>query len=91
MLAYFDCFSGISGDMTLGALIDLGVPSEWLKETLCKILPANFDISVSTISRSGINAKKVEVLFEDDLTSRDYKQIKSMIKSSSLSSNVKNK
>lgn len=91
MLAYFDCFSGISGDMTLGALIDLGVPSEWLKETLCKILPANFDISVSTISRSGINAKKVEVLFEDDLTSRDYKQIKSIIKSSSLSSNVKNK
>ncbi len=91
MLAYFDCFSGISGDMTLGALIDLGVPSEWLKETLCKILPANFDISVSTISRIGINAKKVEILFEDDLTSRDYKQIKSIIMSSSLSSNVKNK
>ena len=91
MLAYFDCFSGISGDMTLGALIDLGVPSEWLKETLCKILPANFDISVSTISRSGINAKKVEVLFEDDLTSRDYKQIISIIKSSSFSSKVKNK
>jgi len=91
MLAYFDCFSGISGDMTLGALIDLGVPSEWFKETLCKILPANFDILVSTISRSGIKAKKVEILFKDDLISRDYKQIKSMINSSSISPKAKSR
>ncbi|MEA1948893.1 MAG: nickel insertion protein, partial [Thermodesulfobacteriota bacterium] len=37
MIAYFDCFSGISGDMTLGAFIDLGVPVKWLKENLDRI------------------------------------------------------
>ena len=34
MIAYIDAFSGISGDMTLGAFIDLGVAVEWLKDRL---------------------------------------------------------
>jgi len=42
MLAYFDCFSGISGDMTLGAFLDLGVPVKWLKENLDSIPLAGF-------------------------------------------------
>ncbi|MBU1180971.1 MAG: LarC family nickel insertion protein, partial [Proteobacteria bacterium] len=46
MLAYFDCFSGISGDMTLGAFIDLGVPADWLKESIYKIPLTDFDLSV---------------------------------------------
>ena len=37
MYAYFDCFSGISGDMTLGALIDLGASREWLQEELTRL------------------------------------------------------
>ena len=34
---YFDCFAGISGDMTLGALLDLGVPLAYLKDELKKL------------------------------------------------------
>ncbi len=46
LIAYFDCFSGISGDMTLGAFVDLGVPVSWLKEQLTDLPLDGFDIRV---------------------------------------------
>ena len=49
MLAYFDCFSGISGDMTLGALIDLGVPLKYLEDRLNSIPLSDFDITVTPV------------------------------------------
>ena len=42
MLAYFDCFSGISGDMTLGALVHLGIDVKWLKKSDCRHAPGWF-------------------------------------------------
>jgi len=89
MIAYFDCFSGISGDMTLGAFLDLGVPVEWLKEQLGRLPLAGFDVCVDTVSRNGIAAKSVRVRVEDDTTSRDHAQIRSLIINSPLSSNIK--
>ena len=89
MIAYFDCFSGISGDMTLGAFLDLGVPVEWLTEQLARLPLAGFDVCVDTVSRNGIAAKSVRVRVEDDTTSRDHAQIRSLIDSSPLSSNIK--
>ncbi|MDY6790489.1 MAG: nickel pincer cofactor biosynthesis protein LarC [Thermodesulfobacteriota bacterium] len=90
MLAYFDCFSGISGDMTLGSLIDLGVPVEWLQERLREIPLTDFDIAVEPILRNGLRAQNVYVNVKDDGTSRNYDHIKSLIKSSPLSAGVKN-
>ena len=87
MPAYFDCFSGISGDMTLGALIDLGVPVKWLKETLENIPLTGFDLSLETVFRNGISAKNVYV-HAQDCTSKDYAQIKAIIRNSPLSANV---
>jgi len=89
MIAYFDCFSGISGDMTLGAFLDLGVPVEWLKDQLGRLPLAGFDVCVDTVSRNGITAKSVRVRVEDDTTSRDHAQIRSLIINSPLSSNIK--
>jgi len=89
MIAYFDCFSGISGDMTLGAFLDLGVPVKWLKENLESIPLAGFDLSVETVIRNGITAKSVHVIVENDKKSRDYAQIRSLIKNSPLPGNVK--
>lgn len=91
MIAYFDCFSGISGDMTLGALIDLGVPVKWLKDSLEKIPLSGFDLSVASVSRNGIQAKCVDVRVVDDVKSRDYAEIISMIEKSYLSPNIKQK
>ena len=89
MLAYFDCFSGISGDMTLGALIDLGVPVKWLKDALGSVPLKGFELSVTSVSRSGISAKSVRVQVEDDSESRNYAEIVSLIEKSPLSGRVK--
>jgi len=91
MIAYFDCFSGISGDMTLGAFIDLGVPVKWLKDTLRSIPLTGFDITVSSVSRHGITAKSVHIHTEDNAQSRNYTKIRSLIEKSPLSAMVKEK
>ncbi len=91
MLAYFDCFSGIIGDMTLGAFIDLGVPVKWLKDTLRSIPLTGFDLTVSSVSRHGITARNVHVYSEDTEESRDYTTIRSLIEKSPLSAMVKEK
>ena len=89
MLAYFDCFSGISGDMTLGALLDLGVPLEWLKEQLRRVPLADFDIVVSPVQRHGIHAASVQVEILDSKTSRNYSDIRALIENCPLSDSVK--
>ncbi len=91
MIAYFDCFCGISGDMTLGAFIDIGVPLSWLKDSLEKLPLKDFDISVESISRSGIKAKSVHVLTKNNLKSRHYSEIKDLVQNSHLSRKVNQK
>jgi len=91
MLAYFDCFSGISGDMTLGAFIDLGVPVQWLADELKKIPLSGFELSVTEVSVHGISAKRVNVDVLKDSGSRNYSQIQSMILSSPFSQSVKDR
>ena len=89
MIAYFDCFSGISGDMTLGALLDLGVPLNWLKKTIASIPVDGFDITVSSTYRSGIRGNLIEVLADDRQKKRTFSVIKSIIVKSPLSDSVK--
>jgi len=60
-IAYLDCFSGISGDMFLGALIDAGVPPE-LFEDIVSALNLGAKLEISRVNRSGISATKVDVL-----------------------------
>jgi uncharacterized protein (TIGR00299 family) protein len=59
-LAYLDCFSGISGDMFLGALVDAGVPKQLLEETVAA-LNIGARLEISRVSRNGISAIKVDV------------------------------
>jgi uncharacterized protein (TIGR00299 family) protein len=60
-IAYLECFSGISGDMFLGALIDAGVPPELLIRTV-EALGVDARLEISHVDRSGINAAKVDVI-----------------------------
>jgi pyridinium-3,5-bisthiocarboxylic acid mononucleotide nickel chelatase len=59
-IAYLDCFSGISGDMFLGALVDAGVPPELLEKTVAA-LDIGARLEISRVNRSGITATKVDV------------------------------
>jgi uncharacterized protein (TIGR00299 family) protein len=59
-IAYLDCFSGISGDMFIGALLDAGVPGSLFEETV-KALSLGATLQVSRVDRSGIAATKVDV------------------------------
>jgi len=60
-IAYLECFSGISGDMFLGALVDAGVPLELLKKTVAA-LGVDARLEVSRVQRSGISAVKLDVI-----------------------------
>ncbi len=59
-IAYLDCFSGISGDMFLGALVDAGVPAKLLEDTVAA-LEIGAELKISRVSRGGISATKVDV------------------------------
>lgn len=64
-IAYLDCFSGISGDMFLGALVDAGVSSQLLQETVAQ-LGLGARLEISRVLRNGISATKVDVYTGDE-------------------------
>src|SRR5271169_3303158 len=72
-IAYLECFSGISGDMFLGALVDAGVPPRVLEETVAA-LGLGARLEISRVVRSGISAAKVDVWVdgEKDLPREEY-------------------
>ena len=87
-IAYFDCFSGISGDMTLGALLALGVPLEELKAQLAELPLTGFDIVAADVTDNGIRATRVTVA-ADGHHPRDYRQIRDLMLGSPLPDAVK--
>ena len=89
MIAYFDMFSGISGDMTLGAFIDLGVPVEWLENTLSDLIHG-FKLKTNIVEKNHLRATNlvVEICTQDKL-SGNYKDIRILIEESSLPEKVK--
>jgi hypothetical protein len=91
MQAYFDCFSGISGDMTLGALIDLGAPLDWLQDELSRLPLKGFRVTATPVMRNGIRATFANVEIEHSGHSRDYKKIKSLLEDCLLSDAVKSR
>jgi uncharacterized protein (DUF111 family) len=60
-IAYLDCFSGISGDMFLGAVVDAGVPFELLRQTVAA-LHVGATLELSWVDRNGISAAKIDVI-----------------------------
>jgi uncharacterized protein (TIGR00299 family) protein len=90
-ILYFDCFAGISGDMTVGALLDLGVPMDVLREQLAglSIPSSSYSIGMERTSRKGIQAAKFNVHVEEHQPHRHYTEIAGMIEKSLLAEGVK--
>jgi len=87
-LLHFDCFSGISGDMTLAALLDLGVPEVLVQEALNSLeLPGK--LVVSKIKKSGMAATYIKVEAEHEHKHRHLKHVNEIIERGKLPPNAK--
>ncbi|MBN2214668.1 MAG: nickel pincer cofactor biosynthesis protein LarC [Bacteroidales bacterium] len=102
---YYDCFAGISGDMNLGAMIDLGVDKNYLIKGLDKLSLSGYRISVSKESKNGISGTRVSVNLGknsikhsgsghsdnsgDGIGNRNLEDIITIINSSKLSGSIK--
>lgn len=78
-VAYFDCFSGISGDMVLGALVDLGVPLERIQAGIASMGLQQVQIRSEVIKKSGFRAVKIHIEHPPEHAHRHLHHIEAMI------------
>jgi uncharacterized protein (TIGR00299 family) protein len=83
-IAYLNCFSGISGDMIIGALIDAGLKKERLEKELNKLNLSGYRLEVKKVVKKGISATNVNVIIEEDGIARKLKDIVDIIDKSTL-------
>lgn len=97
-ILYYDCFSGISGDMNLGAMLDLGISEDYLIKELEKLnVHDEYEINITKDSRKEINGTRVDVLLKENEEAhhkncchcRNLKDIEDIINESSLNDDVK--
>ncbi|TBL73990.1 LarC family nickel insertion protein [Paenibacillus thalictri] len=88
---YMDCFSGISGDMTLAALVDAGADRDYVESELAKIKVEPFSLGWKRVNKRGISALKMDVLQEPGATPtlhRHYSEIVKYINESGFNERV---
>jgi uncharacterized protein (TIGR00299 family) protein len=76
---FIDAFSGIAGDMLVGALIDLGVPEQMLRDALSTLPLEAYDLRLARRDRGGISALALDVIVHKEQPSRDYAAICALI------------
>jgi uncharacterized protein (TIGR00299 family) protein len=86
---YFDCFSGISGDMTLGALVDAGFSLDVLRGKLLGLQVPGWEISAEKVWKNGMAATHVRVKTADTQTHRSLTTILGILQKSQLDGQVK--
>jgi len=89
VFAFLDCFSGVSGDKFLGALVGAGLDPDMLRRQLAPLDVSGYTIEVSEVRKAGVAGVKVDVVVEDGQRSRDWRAIRELITASRLSDAVK--
>ncbi len=87
--AYLDCIAGASGDMLLGALIDVGLDVEWLRSELGKLPIDGWKLNVRKVDKNGFAATKVDVEVGEQPHSRPLPVIEKVVQDSGISDSVK--
>lgn len=87
-IAYFDCFSGISGDMTLGALVDAGCDLAEIEGYLRRLPISEWKVSAEKVSRRGFRATQVKVEFSDSQRHRSLSTILHLIDQAGLPAQI---
>jgi len=90
-IAYADCFSGVSGDMFLGALIDAGLPLDHLQAELASLSLGQFSLQSFKQYDQGISATRIVIEAGKTEQARTWKNVRSLIAKSSLQGSVKEK
>jgi uncharacterized protein (TIGR00299 family) protein len=90
-ICYLDCFSGISGDMLLGALVDAGLPAERLEEELRKLPLSGWKLRTARVQRGGLAATKLDFDAEETHHHRTWQTIREIIRGSELSAPVRDR
>jgi pyridinium-3,5-bisthiocarboxylic acid mononucleotide nickel chelatase len=93
-IAWFDCFSGISGDMCLGALVDAGAPLEEIEKGLKKLKLKGYALRERKVVRAGITATKVDVVLgavskSQKAEVRKWREIQKIINESAIPEGIK--
>jgi uncharacterized protein (TIGR00299 family) protein len=89
-IAYLDCFSGISGDMVLGAWLDLGLPAPLLRRTLKNLALPPFRLLIRREERGGLSGFRVRIQEgKKSPTHRSYRDLRTLIDRSPLPSEIK--
>ncbi|MBA7499005.1 Pyridinium-3,5-bisthiocarboxylic acid mononucleotide nickel insertion protein [subsurface metagenome] len=88
-IAYFDCFSGISGDMTVGALLDAGLEIETLEKELKKLGLSGYQLEVNKVVKKGISATQFKVKIKEEGVERRFKDILTIHEKSKLDEEIK--
>ena len=83
-IAYFDCPTGLSGDMTLAALIDAGASFDIIKEHLHRLPIKGWQIDKQYVDKNGLAALKIIITYHDDQNHRNLSQIKEIIQIADL-------
>ena len=83
-ILYIDCFSGLSGDMMVGALIDLGIGLKYITSELKKVDLSGYIIKADKLKVNEITSTKFDVIIKTKQHKRNFGQIRSIIKNSSL-------
>ena len=88
-ILYFDCFSGASGDMILGALLDAGAPIEPIRSAILELPIEKIDIRFGETKRGGIRAASIDIEIPDEATHRSHRDIVAMLERGALPASVK--
>lgn len=88
-ILYIEALSGVSGDMLLGAFLDLGVPVEVLNEAWSALGIDNYEIEISETTKAGLRALRCRVQTDENKGPRTWKDYRKLLESSSLPSTIR--